>query len=129
MDSLLETLLDELRPQLPEWYPDVASDAELVVANDDARAIARVVRITVPRASGAPVELIAKTDAPREPAAPADRPRLVPMTDPELRRGLEFEALKLVEARLREVGDDRLEAVRALGVLPESNALVMEVFE
>jgi aminoglycoside phosphotransferase (APT) family kinase protein len=130
MDSLLETLLDELRPQLPVWYPDVAPDAELVVANDDARAIARVVRITVPGASGAPVELIAKIDAPREPTpAPDDRPRLVPMTDPELRRGLEFEALKLVEARLREVGDDRLEAVRALGVLPKSNALVMEVFE
>ena len=76
MDSLLETLLDELRPQLPVWYPYVAPDAELVVANDDARAIARVVRITVPGASAPPVELIAKIDAPREPTpAPDDRPR------------------------------------------------------
>ena len=130
MDSLLETVLDELRPRLPEWYPDVAPDADIVVANDDERAIARVVRITAPRSSGAPVELIAKIHAPREPvAAPDDRPRLVPMTDPELRRGLEFDALKFVEARLREVADDRLEAVRALGVLPSSGALVMEVFE
>ncbi|MDP9484167.1 MAG: phosphotransferase, partial [Chloroflexota bacterium] len=58
-----------------------------------------------------------------------DRPRLVPMAEPSERRRLEYEALRTVEARLAEVGDPRFQSVRPLGILPGSNALVMEAFD
>lgn len=129
MDSLLTTVLTELRPRLPEWYPDVAPDAEMTVHQDDERAIARLIRLAVPRAAGDPIELVVKTDTPRDATDQDARPRLVPMTDQADRRELEFAALRLVEARLGEAADERLEAVRALGVLPVSNGLVMELFD
>ncbi len=129
MDSHLATVLGELRPELPGWYPDVAPDAALTIDNDDARAAARVVRVAVPRAGGAAVELVVKIDTPRPSPDVDDRPRLVPTTGLADRRQLEFEALRFVESRLKEVNDERFHAVRALGVLPASNALVMEVFD
>ncbi len=51
------------------------------------------------------------------------------MTDQSDRVQLEYEALRTVEARVAEVGDPRFVAVRPLGVLPESNVLVMEAFD
>lgn len=127
MDALLATIIAELRPRLPGWYPDADPAAEPVVVHDDERAVARVIRMRVARVGAQPVGVIVKAGS----VAPAgdggdERPRLVPTTEGSIRRTLEFEALEMVRGRLEEVGDPRFVAVRPLGVLPESTALVME---
>jgi aminoglycoside phosphotransferase (APT) family kinase protein len=129
MDSFLATVLDELRAELPGWYPDVAPDAELRIDDDDERAAARVVRVGVTRPAGEPIELVIKIDTPKPTPEADDRPRLVPTSGLTDRRRLEFDALRFVESRLEEVSDERFHAVRAVGLLPASNALVMEVFD
>jgi hypothetical protein len=74
--------------------------------------------------------LIVKTENPDPvaPILPDERPRLMPVTGAGIRQTLEFEALRLLERRLDEVGDRRLRAIRALAVLEGSGALVMEAF-
>jgi aminoglycoside phosphotransferase (APT) family kinase protein len=124
----LETILAELRPRVREWYPDADPTAEPEVLEVDSRVVAHVIRVRVARTAGPPTTLIVKAGT-TDQADPSDRPRLVPMTESSERRRLELDALRTVEARLTEVGDPGFEAVRALGILPESTALVMEEFD
>jgi aminoglycoside phosphotransferase (APT) family kinase protein len=129
MDALLETVLEELRPRLPEWYPDLDGNARLDVLEMDSRVFADVIRIDVLHAEAPPTTLVVKAPSGDAPADTTDRPRLVPMTDPADRLELEFEALRTLEARLAATPDPSLTAVRPLGILPRSAALVMEAFE
>lgn len=126
MDPLLESILAELRPRLPEWYPDADPTAPIDVLDDDARAIARVIRLGIARIAAPPQAIIVKAGV-LEPTR-TDRPRLVETAEPADRHRLEFEALRMLEARLATVPDERLVAVRPLGLLPESGALAMEAF-
>jgi len=125
----LETILAELRPRVREWYPDADPAAELEVLEVDSRVVAQVIRVRVVRTAGPSTTLIVKAGTADQAGDPSDRPRLVPMTDSSERRKLELDALRTVEARLAEVGDPGFQAVRALGILPESTALVMEAFD
>jgi aminoglycoside phosphotransferase (APT) family kinase protein len=124
----LETILAELRPRVREWYPDADPAADLEVLEVDSRVVAHVIRVRVARTGAPSTTLIVKAGT-TDQADPSDRPRLVPMTESSERRRLELEALRTVEARLAEVGDPAFGAVRALGILPESTALVMEAFD
>lgn len=126
MDALLGTILHELRPRLAAWYPDIDPDVEPYVVHDDDRAVARVLQLRIARNTGEPVGIIVKAGSPPPSANIEERPRLVPTTEGPIRRTLELDALRMVEARLAAVGDPRFAAVRALGILPESEALVME---
>jgi aminoglycoside phosphotransferase (APT) family kinase protein len=130
LDSVaaLETILAELRPRVGEWYPDSDGAAPLEVLNVDSRVVSHVIRIRVSRTAAAPTTLIVKAGAEAEPNE-SDRPRLVPITESAERRRLEFEALRTLEARLAEVGDEAFAAVHPLAILPESTALVMEEFD
>ena len=125
----LETILAELRPRVREWYPDADPVAELEVLDVDSRALAHVIRVRVARTEGASTTLIVKGGTGNHAGDPSDRPRLFPIAESSERRRLEFDALRTVEARLAEVGDPGFQAVRALGILPESTALVMEAFD
>jgi aminoglycoside phosphotransferase (APT) family kinase protein len=126
--SALETILAELRPRVAEWYPGSDNAPQLEVLNVDSRVVTDVIRIRVTRTGAAPTTLIVKAGAEVEPTE-SDRPRLVPMIESAERRPLEFEALRTLEARLAEVGDEAFAAVRPLAILPESTALVMEEFD
>jgi aminoglycoside phosphotransferase (APT) family kinase protein len=125
----LETILAELRPRVREWYPDADPAAELEVLNVDSRAIAQVIRVRVARTAGLSTTLIVKAGTADRAGDPSDRPRLVPIAESSERRQLELDALRTVEARLAEVGDPGFRAIRAIGILPESTALVMEAFD
>jgi aminoglycoside phosphotransferase (APT) family kinase protein len=125
----LETILAELRPRVREWYPDADPAAELEVLHVDSRVVAHVIRVRVARTAAPSTTLIVKAGTADGAADPSDRPRLVPMTESSERRRLELDALRTVEARLAAVGDPGFQAVRALGILPESTALVMEAFD
>jgi aminoglycoside phosphotransferase (APT) family kinase protein len=125
----LETILAELRPRVREWYPDADPAAELEVLEVDSRVVARVIRVRVARTDGPSTTLIVKASTADQAGDPSDRPRLVPLAESSERRRLELGALRIVEARLAEVGDPGFQAVRALGILPESTALVMEAFD
>ena len=132
MDAQLTTILAEVAPRLGEWYPDrlAGADARVAVELDDRRSINRVIRLRVTRDDVVVAALIVKTENP-DPAAvilPDERPRLMPVTEAGIRQTLEFEALRLLERRLNEVGDQRLRAIRALAVLQNSGALVMEAY-
>jgi aminoglycoside phosphotransferase (APT) family kinase protein len=129
MDAIIESILAELRPRIREWYPDADDAADLTVLDVDSRAIASLIRVQVTRVASAPTVLIVKASGAAPATDPADRPRLVPPTDAADRRQLEFEALQTIDVRLAEVGDHRFGAVRPLGVLPGSTALVMEEFD
>ena len=129
MDSLLTTIVEDLRPRLSDWYPEVDGDAEIEVKGVDERAFAHVIRVDVVRPGTSPTALVVKTGATDPTTDGTDRPRLMPMTDPADRIELEFEALRTLDARLAEVDEPDLAAVRALGILPRSEALVMEAFE
>ncbi len=124
----LETILAELRPRVREWYPDADPAADLEVLEVDSRVVTHVIRVRVARTGAPSTTLIVKAGT-ADPLDPSDRPRLVPMTESSERRRLELDALRAVEARLAEVGDPGFRAVRALGILPESTALVMEAFD
>ena len=133
MDEQLSAILTEVTSRLGEWYPDRATgpDVRVAVEFDDRRSINRVVRLRVIRGDASVATLIVKTEN-SDPAAVIvadERPRLMPVTDAGIRQTLEFEALRLLERRLDEVGDRRLRAIRALAVLEGSGALVMEAFE
>jgi aminoglycoside phosphotransferase (APT) family kinase protein len=125
----LEMILAELRPRVREWYPDADGTAEFEVVAIDMRAVARVIRIRVTRTEAPPMTLIVKAGVAGPSPDIPDRPRLVPVAELSERRRLEFEALRTVEARLTEAGDPGFQAVRPLGILPESDALVMEAFD
>jgi aminoglycoside phosphotransferase (APT) family kinase protein len=124
----LETLLAELRPRVREWYPD-AETAELAVLDIDTRAVAQVIRVQVARTAAPPTTLIVKATAADHAPDASDRPRLVPIAESSARLQLEFDALRTIEARVEEVGDPGFAAIRPLGILPESKALVMEAFD
>lgn len=132
MDEQLSAILAEVWPRLGEWYPGRAAgpDVRVVVQVDDRRSINRVIRLVVTREGAGVVSLIVKTENPdpEAPIASDERPRLMPITDSAIRQTLEFEALRLLERRLEEVGDERLRAIRPLAVLEGSGALVMEAF-
>jgi aminoglycoside phosphotransferase (APT) family kinase protein len=125
----LESILAELRPLVREWYPDADAAAELEVLDIDPRVVAHLIRVRVVRTTGPPATLIVKAGSAETAPDTSDRPRLVPMTDQSDRVQLEYEALRTVEARMAEVRDPRFVAVRPLGVLARSNALVMEEFD
>jgi aminoglycoside phosphotransferase (APT) family kinase protein len=128
MEALIETILAELRPLLRDWYPDADEKAGPEVLEVDPRAVAHVIRVRVPRIAAPPATLIVKAVT-ADPAPDAvDRPRLMPLTEPSERLRLEFEALRSIDARLADLGDPRFAAVRPLGILPLSSALVMEAF-
>jgi aminoglycoside phosphotransferase (APT) family kinase protein len=129
VDALIETILAELQPRVREWYPDADGAIRPDVDEVDARASAHVIRVSVPRTWAPPARLIVKAGPGERVPDNSDRPRLVAITDQADRRRLELEALRMVEARLEEVGDPKLVAVRPLGLLPESSAVVMEAFE
>jgi aminoglycoside phosphotransferase (APT) family kinase protein len=132
VDEQLSAILTEVTPRLGEWYPDraVGTDVRVSVVLDDRRSINRVIRLRVTRDGAAVASLIVKTENPDPvaPLIPDARPRLMPVTDSSVRQALEFEALRLLERRLNEVGDGRMGAIRALAVLDASGALVMEAF-
>ncbi|HET9522195.1 MAG TPA: phosphotransferase [Candidatus Limnocylindrales bacterium] len=132
MDEQLSAILAEVTPRLGEWYPDRAAgpDVRVDVQLDDRRSINRVIRLRVISDGADVASLIVKTENPDPvaPILPDERPRLMPVTDSAIRQTLEFEALRLLERRLEEVGDGRLRAIRALAVLDASGALVMEAF-
>jgi aminoglycoside phosphotransferase (APT) family kinase protein len=132
VDEQLSAILTEVTPRLGEWYPDRAAgpDVRVAVQLDDRRSINRVIRLRVTREGADVASLIVKIENPDPvaPILPDERPRLMPVTDSAIRQTLEFEALRLLERRLEEVGDGRLRAIRALAVLQGSGALVMEAF-
>ena len=125
----LETILAELRPRVREWYPDADPATELEVLDVDSRVLAHVIRVRVARTAGLSTTLIVKAGSLDPASDTSDRPRLVTITESSERRKLELDALRTVEARLAEVGDPAFRAVRALGILPQSTALVMEEFD
>jgi aminoglycoside phosphotransferase (APT) family kinase protein len=129
VDALVETILAELQSRVRDWYPDADGTIKPDVDEVDARAFAYVIRVSVPRTGAPPARLIVKAGPGETVPDSNDRPRLVAITDMADRRRLELEALRMVEARLEEVGDPMLAAVRPLGLLPESSAVVMEAFE
>ena len=124
----LNSILAELRPRVREWYADADATVDLEVLNVNSRVVAHVIKVRVPRTDGPPARLIVKAGADLS-SDMSDRPRLMPMTDQSERLGLEFDALRTVEARLKEADDPAFVAIRPLGVLPESGALVMEAFD
>jgi aminoglycoside phosphotransferase (APT) family kinase protein len=132
VDDQLAQILTEVTLHIGAWYPDrlAAADARVVVECDDCRAVNRVIRLRVTRDDAAIATLIVKagtsTFAPTILAN--DRPRLMPVTEAGPRHALEFQALRLIERRIAEVGDERLRAIRALEVLEGSCVLVMEAF-
>ena len=134
MDEQLSRILAEITSRIGEWYPATAPTTDgrlgVQVASDDRRVLNRVVRVVVTRDDEPVARLMVKTDVP-DPAAALvadDRPRLVPLTAPGQRAGFEYDALRLLEARLGAAGDGRLRPIRALAVLDEPRALVMEAF-
>ena len=88
-----------------------------------------MIRVRVARTAAPSTTLIVKAGTDEVAADPLNRPRLVPTTESSERRRFEFGALRTVAARLAEVGDPGFQAVRALAILPESTALVMEAFD
>ncbi len=127
MDPRPTTMIEELRPLLMASYPDLSADAVIDVVEHDQRALVHLLHVKVTSAGGGTRSLIVKSNGPVGPSE--DRPRLVSRVDPAERLPLEFKALRLVEARLATIGDPTLTAVRAIGILPRSDALVMETFE
>jgi aminoglycoside phosphotransferase len=128
MTTPIEQILDELRPRLPDWYPDVDLSAPLAIEHVDERQLSTVARVLVSRIDAEPVALIIKVGWTGLPSGFMDRPRLAPVTTSGERLRMEFEALTMVAARMEELDDPKLGAIRALGILPGSAALVMEVF-
>ncbi len=127
MDPRLTTILDELRPLLAATYPDVPADADIEVAERDLRAFADLVHVRVARTGGGTRSMVVKSMA--SGGAVETRPRLVDRVDAAERLQLEFDALRMVEARLGAIADPTLTAVHAIGILPRSTALVMEAFD
>lgn len=129
VNTLIETMLAELQPRVSDWYPDADGAIRPDVDEVDARASAHIIRVSVPRSGAPPARLIVKAGWGETMPDSSDRPRLVEITNLADRRRLELAALRMIEARLVEVGDPNLVAVRPLGLLPESSAVVMEAFE
>ena len=127
MDPRLTTIIEELRPLLAATYPDLAPDADVDVAERDLRAFTDLVHVRVARIDGGSRSLVVKSMAPVGPLA--ERPRLVARSDGAERLQLEYGALRMVETRLAVIDDPTLTAVRAVGILPRSSALVMEAFD
>lgn len=132
MDHQLSAILDEVTPRVGEWYPDriAGAPAQVSIEADDRRSINRVIRLLVSAGDSPVARLIIKTENLESPVATTsdDRPRLFPITEPGRRVALEFAALRLLEQRLTQVGDERLRPIRALAVLEGSMALVMEAY-
>jgi aminoglycoside phosphotransferase (APT) family kinase protein len=135
VDDQLNRILAVITTRIGEWYPATGSAAggrvSVRVESDDRRVLNRVVRVVVTAGDTTVARLMVKSDMP-DPAAALvadDRPRLVPLTAPGQRAGFEYDALRLLENRLADAGDARFVPIRALALLDEPRALVMEAFD
>jgi hypothetical protein len=135
VDDQLSVILAEIRPRIGEWYPaavgaPAAAEPRITVERDDRRALNRVIRLLVTAGDTPVARLIVKSENPEPAITPTadERPRLVPLTAPGQRAGLEYDALRLLEDRIATSGDGRFVPIRALAVLDSSRALVMEAF-
>ena len=128
MPATHETILEELRAHLPDWYPDLAGDVNADLTDLDPRARSQLLRVRVTGRDAPPRVIIVK-HPPDDPVVPDDRPRLVAQSDPRQRLAQEFDGLLAVADRLGSGQDPGLGAVRPLGLLPASHALAMEAYD
>jgi aminoglycoside phosphotransferase (APT) family kinase protein len=122
-------IVEEVRGRFRDWYPDADPGTTVELVDVDPRARAHLTRIRVRPPDGPSWLLVAKAAGSDPQTDTADRPRLVDLTEPESRVQYEFHALRAIQERIEALGDPRLAAIRPLGVLPDSGAVVMESFD
>ena len=126
-------LTERLRARAPDYYPELAPRSPRVrLLREDVRAVSVLYRFRLEAGEEAR-EVLVKVPLPaREPVAHAParegprRPRLAVPMAPADRVGREFRSLVSIREHFDGLGDARFGTVRALDLLPEQQAFVME---
>ena len=129
MDAGPGAIVEEVRGRFRDWYPDADPRTTVALVDVDPRARAHLTRIRVTPPDGSPWLLVVKAAGSDPQTDTADRPRLVELTEPEIRVQFEYDALRIVEDRIQALGDPTLASIRPLGLLPDAGAVVMEAFD